>query len=216
MCPGAVDDQCAALEQTDRLLVGGLVLGHQGPRIGLDAKTPRLPARLRAFLEGREGRGGDLGLATPHGRLDQLGQGKARRADGAVLDRFLRRLQRGRVVGQAVAEHGRRPLHAEAHPLLHRREQFDGILAPPAQRRQVESWIDQRRRAGGVGDRLLLGDQLRRGTEVARVHGHGGLHGQSDGQRVEGARFSAGRDGTGGDAAHGLDVPQLIGHHEAQ
>ncbi|WP_413804757.1 hypothetical protein [Streptomyces sp. OE57] len=94
--PGAVADQCAVVEQADRLLVGGLVLGHQGPRIGLDAKTPRLPARLRALLEEREGRGGDLGLAAPHGRLDQLGQGKARRADGAVLDRLLRRFQRGR------------------------------------------------------------------------------------------------------------------------
>ena len=103
--------------------------------------------RVRTFGQRLERRRCQIALTAAGRRLDHLGQRERAEPEVAVGDGLPRRVQRGRIVGQAVVEYGLCPPDAEAHPLA-RRELLRQIWLDPF---APKPGVAAAREASGIG-----------------------------------------------------------------
>ena len=189
--------------------------------------------RSRRYSAGESGAGGsgaleqrvqcvprDLVRITSDGGLHQFGQGEAGQEQIATRDRVPGGVEGRRVLTEAVVQHGHRPMGVRgelAGPSIHHLAvQIEHLPAAAPQGRQMHFRIQLRHIAGGVGDRLLLGDRGHRLPEIPDEHRGQGRLGEPepDGHRRSGV--ASGPHQPVDDRRVQLQIPQLTRENRCQ
>ena len=177
--PGTFRTQARPIQEVDRVaveLVGGRPVRHQSPPARLEAQPPGrvdLPDVLAQSIQTLDRA---LLVPRPRGRLDQLAERPHRHEQlRRVVARLDRRGQRFFVAAEPVHDDGvgpvgvldRGPLAARGGVPDGRGDQVGRLELASAKPREDERTVGTDPRAGGIPDRIRLGDEQGGPAEVA-------------------------------------------------